>query len=101
VLDHIWSVWVEEVEPTNDPKEWLKQPSLSRDDLRHHVEVHTSHREQRWEPSSASLIESDPEVIPDVDIAAKVDKDLLLDGKIQRHESGQGYVRVVELTKSG
>ena len=36
------------------------------------------------------------EVIPDVDIAAKVGKDLFLDEKIPRHESGQGYVRVVE-----
>ena len=43
-----------------------------------------------------SLIERDPEVIPDVDIAAKVGKDLFLDEKISRHESGQGYVRVVE-----
>jgi hypothetical protein len=30
-------------------------------------------------------------VIPDVDIAAKVGKDLFLDEKIPRHESGQGY----------
>jgi hypothetical protein len=58
--------------------------------------VHASHREQRWEPPSASLIEREPEVIPDVDIAAKVGKDLFLDEKIPRHESGQGYVRVVE-----
>ena len=58
--------------------------------------MHASHREQRWEPSSASLIERDPEVIPDVDIAAKVGKDLFLDEKIPRHGSGQGYVRVVE-----
>jgi hypothetical protein len=45
---------------------------------------------------AASLNERDPEVIPDVDIAAKVGKDLFLDEKIQRHESGQGYVRVVK-----
>ena len=45
---------------------------------------------------TASLIEQDPEVIPDVDIAAQVGKDLFLDEKIPRHESGQGYVRVVE-----
>ncbi len=64
--------------------------------MRYHVKVHTSHREQRWEPPSASLIECDPEVIPDVDIAAKVGKDLFLDKKIPRHESGQGYVRVME-----
>jgi hypothetical protein len=49
-----------------------------------------------WESPSASLIEQDPEVIPDVDIAAQVGKDLFLDEKIPRHESGQGYVRVVE-----
>jgi hypothetical protein len=35
-------------------------------------------------------------VIPDVDIATKVGKDLFLDEKIPRHESGRGYVRVVE-----
>jgi hypothetical protein len=58
--------------------------------------VHASRRQQRWEPSSASLIERHPELIPDVDIAAIVGKDLFLDEKIPRHESGQGYVRVVE-----
>ena len=58
--------------------------------------MHASHWEQRWEPPLASLIERDPEVIPDVDIAVKVGKDLVLDEKIPRHESGQGYVRVVE-----
>jgi hypothetical protein len=52
---------------TNDPREWLKQPSLSREDLRYHVVVHASHQEQRWEPTSASLFERNPEVIPDVD----------------------------------
>jgi hypothetical protein len=93
-LDHIWGTWEAEAEPTNDPNEWLKQPSLSRGDVRYHVEVHASHREQRWEPPSASLIEPDPEVIPDVDIAAKVGKDLLLflDEKIPRHESGLTYL---------
>ena len=52
--------------------------------MRYHatVVVHAWHREQRWEPPSASLIERDPEVIPDVDIAAKVGKDLFLDEKI-------------------
>ena len=44
----------------------------------------------------ASLIEKDPEVIQDVDIATQVGKDFFLDDKIPRHESGQGYVRVVE-----
>jgi hypothetical protein len=37
-------------EPTNDPNEWFKQPSLSRVDVRYHVEVHDSHREQKLEP---------------------------------------------------
>ncbi len=35
-------------------------------------------------------------MIPDVDIAAKVGNDFFLYEKIPRHESGQGYVRVVE-----
>ena len=35
-------------------------------------------------------------MVPDVDIAAQVGRDLFLDEKIPRHESGQGYVRVVE-----
>jgi hypothetical protein len=35
-------------------------------------------------------------VIPDVDIAAKAGKDLFLDEEIPKHESGQGYMRVVE-----
>ena len=64
--------------------------------MRHHVEVHASHREKDLKSPSASLIEKDPEVIPDVDIAAQVGRDLFLDEKIPRHESGQGYVRVVE-----
>ena len=60
------------------------------------VEARVSHREQRWESPSASLIKRDPEVIPDVDIAARVGRDLFLDEKLPRHASGQGYVRVVE-----
>jgi hypothetical protein len=95
-LDHIWGAWESEAEPTNDPNEWLKQPSLRRGDVRYHVDVHALHREQRWEPPSASPIERDPEVIPDIDIAAHMVKDLFLDEKIPRHESGQGDVRVVE-----
>jgi len=43
-LDHMWGAWEAEVEQTNDPNEWLKQPSLSRGDVRYHVEVHASHR---------------------------------------------------------
>ena len=35
-------------------------------------------------------------MVPDVDIAAQVGRDLFLDEKIPRHESDQGYVRVVE-----
>ena len=57
--------------------------------MRHHVEVHASHREKEWESPSASLIEQE-------DIAAQVGRDPFLDEKIPRHESGQGYVRVVE-----
>ena len=35
-------------------------------------------------------------MIQDVDIAAHVGRDFFFDEKIPRHESGQGYVRVVE-----
>ena len=35
-------------------------------------------------------------MVPDVDIAAQVGRDFFLDEKIPRHESGQGYVRVVQ-----
>ena len=95
-LDHIWGVWKEEKEPTDAHRKWIRQPSQSGNDMRHHVEVHASHREQEWESPSASLIEQDPEVVPDVDIATQVGKDFFLDDKIPRHESGQGYVRVVQ-----
>jgi len=63
---------------------------------RNNAALSTKHTESKWESPSASLIEQDPEVIPDVDIAAQVGKDLFLDEKIPRRESGQGYVRVVE-----
>ena len=95
-IDHIWGVWEGEKEPTDVHQKWIRQPSQSGNDMRHHVRVHASHREQEWESPSASLIEQDPAVIPDVDIAAQVGKDFFLDEKIPRHESGQGYVRVVE-----
>jgi hypothetical protein len=95
-LDHVWGVWEEEKEPTNAPCKWVRQSSQSKNDMRHHVEVHASHREKEWESPSASLIEKDPEVIPDVDIAAQVGRDFFLDEKIPRHESGQGYVKVLE-----
>ena len=36
-LDHIWGAWEAEAEPTNDPNEWLKQPSLSRGDVRYQM----------------------------------------------------------------
>jgi len=42
------------------------------------------------------MIERDPEVIPYVDIASRVSRICFLDDKLPRHESGQGYVRVVE-----
>ena len=35
-------------------------------------------------------------MVPDVDIAAQVGRDFFLDEQIPRHESGQGYVKVVE-----
>jgi hypothetical protein len=94
-LDHIWGVWEEEKELIDVHRKWIRQPSQSGNDMRHHVKVHASHREQEWESPSASLIEQDPEVVPDVDIAAQ-GKDFFLDVKIQRHELGPGYVRVVE-----
>jgi hypothetical protein len=59
-LDYIWGVWEAEEEPTNVPGRWIRQPSQNRDDMRHHVEVHASHREKEWESPSASLIEKDP-----------------------------------------
>jgi len=57
--DHVWGVRAAEAEPTNDPKEWLnfKQPSLSRDEVRYHVEVHASHREQRWETGATVSVQ--------------------------------------------
>jgi hypothetical protein len=67
-LDRIWGVWEAEEEPTNIPSRWIRQPSRSRDDMRHHVAAHASPREKEWESPSASLIiEQDPEVVPDVD----------------------------------
>ena len=36
-LDHMWGAWEAEAEPTNDPNEWLKQPSLSRGDVRYQM----------------------------------------------------------------
>ena len=59
---------------------------------------HEYHTGKNGESPSASQIERDPEAIPDVDIAARlsVGRDILLDKKLPRHESGQGYVRVVE-----
>jgi hypothetical protein len=95
-FDHIWGVWEGEKELTKVPREWIRQPSQSGNDMRHHVEVHASHREKEWESQSALLIEKDPAVVPDMDIAVHVGRDFFLDEKIPRHESGQGYVRVVE-----
>ena len=87
-LDHIWGVREEEKEPTSAHYKGIKQPSQRGNDMRHHVEVHASHREKEWESPSALLIEQDPEVVPDLDIAAQVGRDLFLDEKIPRHESG-------------
>ncbi len=84
-LHHTWGVWEEEKEPTNAPHKWIRQSSQSGNDIRHHVEVHASHREKEWESPSASLIEKDPEVVPDVDIAAQVGRDFSLDEQILRH----------------
>ncbi len=95
-LDYIWGVWEGEKEPTDVHQKRIRQPSQSGNNMRHHVSVHASHREQEWESPSASLIEQDPEVIPDVDIAAQVGKDFFLGEKIPRHELGQKYVSVVE-----
>jgi 3-dehydroquinate dehydratase len=48
-LDHIWGVWEEEKEPIDAHRKWIRQRSQSGNDVRHHVEVHASHREQEWE----------------------------------------------------
>jgi hypothetical protein len=61
-----------EEEPTEVPNKWLRQPSRSRDDMRHHVEVHAPHREKEWESQSASLIEKDPEVTPDKETGRRI-----------------------------
>ena len=53
-LDHIWGVWEEEKEPTKATRKWVRQSSQSKNDMRHHVEVHASHREKEWESPSAS-----------------------------------------------
>jgi hypothetical protein len=45
-LDHIWGVWEVEKELTNVPSRWIRQPSQSGDDMRHHVEVHATQREK-------------------------------------------------------
>ena len=59
-LDHIWGVWEKEEEMTSTRCKWIKQPSQRENGIRHHVEVHASHREKEWESPSASLIEQDP-----------------------------------------
>lgn len=43
-----------------------------------------------------SLVENDPKVISNVGIATKLGKDLILDVKIPRHGSGQGFVKVMK-----
>ena len=47
-LDHIWVVWEEEKEPIDVHRKWIRQLSQSGNDMRHHVKVHVSHREQEW-----------------------------------------------------
>jgi hypothetical protein len=44
-LDHIWGVWEVEKEPTNGTGKWIRKPSQSEDDMRHHVEVHASQKD--------------------------------------------------------
>jgi hypothetical protein len=39
-LDHIWGVWEEEKEPIDAHRKWIRQPSQSGNDMRHHLEVH-------------------------------------------------------------
>ena len=48
-LDHIWGAWEEEKEPTNASRKWVRQSSQNKNEMRHHVEVHASHREKEWE----------------------------------------------------
>lgn len=52
----------------------------------HKCELPQTLREQRWKTPSASLIEKNPEVIPDMDIAVKLGQNFFLDEKILRHE---------------
>jgi hypothetical protein len=89
-LDHTWGVWEAEKEPTNAHRKWIRQPSQSGNDMRHHIEVHASHREKEWKSPSASLIEKDPEVVPDVDIAAHAGRDFSLDEKIRGMNQAKG-----------
>ena len=46
-LDHIWGVWEEEEGVTSTRCKWIKQPSQRGNDMRHHVEVHASHRKKK------------------------------------------------------
>ena len=48
-LDHIWGVWEEEEGATSTRCKWIKQPSERGNDMRHHLEVHASHRKKEWE----------------------------------------------------
>ncbi len=54
-LDHIWGAWEAEEGLANVSDRWIRQPSRSRVDVRHHIEVHASHWEKEWESPSASL----------------------------------------------
>ena len=46
-LDHIWGVWEEEEGVTSTRCKWIKQPSQRGNGMRHHVEVHASHRKKK------------------------------------------------------
>jgi hypothetical protein len=43
-LDHIWGVWEGGKEQTDVHQKWIRQPSHSGNDMRHHVRVHASQR---------------------------------------------------------
>ena len=57
--------------------------------------MHASHREQRWEPPSWSLIERDPEVIPDVEHSV-----LWKEKEASKVFTSQGLTTCTEVDKS-
>ena len=40
-LDQIWGIWEGEEESTHEHHNWIRQPSQSGNDMRHHIEVHS------------------------------------------------------------